>query len=997
MIPLPMRPCSHAPRARPWLAALMGLLGTAAALWAIPVTSIDQGMALTVWETDEGLPGNDVHAILQDHDGFLWVGTSSGLARFDGFRFRPPRVEEKIPFDASTVYSMVESAPGELVFVHDLDASNRLVVLSGSRIREHPSNALLAPGQRIQSVFAESPGVLWIIHADRSMRRWTESTVESFPPVSAIPSTLPASVVVAGDGTVFVARGGGIEQYRSGRLEPVPSIPRGAAALARARDGSVWMASLKGLQRWRDGRLEGLTPPTAPSGAWPPQVMLETRDGTLWLGFSQAGLHRLEQGVLTRVRTSHDLVRNLLEDREGNLWVCTAGGGLNRIRRSPFSVWGGEAADTIGSICEDRDGGLWLGNARGVWTLKDGEARLAGGAPGWPEFAHAVCPDGQGALWFGGRDGVYRFRRGVDPAPQRMTPPKRGHVFALHRGGDGSMWAGGEAGPLLRYLPQGGVVGYGPEDGFDGAFAQAFGEDSQGRLWVGTRQGGLYVLEGERFRRVPTPLDPSGTGVLTVNRGRDGALWLGTRGLGLLRMKQGGFHFVGTSVGLPHGVISQVLPDSHGNWWIGSSDGLFRVALDDLEACADLRKPSLRAVRYGRADGIAGFYATGQRQPCCWKGDDGTMWFVGRKGVVRVDPSVHRIHSEPPGVFIDDVRAGSRTLASGAVLGSSDRRLEFRFTSPHFASPGEVRFRHRLVGLDTQWSDPVDQRETAYPRLEPGAYRFQVVAVDRMNLQSLEPAEFVFTVAPMWWERPTLRVLALGLLLLALVLAARRLADRRLHRRMEAFEQARKVEQERIRIARDLHDGIGSGLTRLGWLAGDLGDDAEGHAEIHRKCAELGGGIRELARDLDAAVWAVSPRHDTLASLVAYLCEFAAEHFRRTPVRCRVSAPDSLPALRVPPHVRNHVFMAAKEALNNALKHSGGDEVRLAIAYGDGQLDLLVSDDGRGFDPHAPGPARRHGLGNLAERMREVKGAVAIDSGPQGTRVHLRVPLTSGT
>lgn len=978
-------------------AALCAWLAAAACLEAIPVTSIDQGFALTVWETDEGLPGNDVYAILQDRDGFLWVGTSSGISRFDGLRFRAPVVAKNFPFDASTVYSMVEGAPGELVFVHDLDASNRLVVLSGEGIREHPSNALLAPGQRIQEVFAVQPGALWVVHADRSLRRWTPGSVENFPALSATPPTLPASVVLSGDGAVFVARGGGVERYADGRLERLPGTPQGAAALARAHDGSVWMAAGKALFRWHEGRLEELAAPQPSRGAWPPHLMLETRDGALWMAFPQSGLHRWENGELIRVRTSHNLVRNLLEDREGNLWACTAGGGLNRIRRTPFSVWGAGAVDTIGSVCADHRGTLWLGNARGIWTLTAGEARLAGQPPAWPEFAHAVCPDAQGALWFGGRDGVYRLRPGEDSSPGLMPPGRLGHVFALFLARDGSMWAGGERGPLLQYPPGGGVVAHGAAEGFDGAFAQTFGEDSQGRLWAGTRQGGLYVFESGRFRKVPTPLEASGTGVLTLTRGRDGAMWLGTRGLGLLRMKDGAFHFVGTAAGLPDGVISQVMPDEDGRWWVGSSDGLFRIALDELEDCADGRKSVVRAVRYGRADGIAGFYATGQRQPCCWKGDDGTMWFVGRKGVVRVDPSVHRMHSEPPGVFIEDVRAGSRSLHPGEVLESSERRLEFRFTSPHFTSPDELRFRYRLEGVDSQWNDPGGQRQVVYPRLGPGSYRFQVIAADRMNLESPQPAEFSFVVAPTWWERPLLRVLALVLVTAGLVFAVRRMAYRRLQRRMEAFEQARKIEQERVRIARDLHDGIGSGLTRLGWLAGDLGDDAEGQPEIGRKCAELGSGIRELARDLDAAVWAVSPRHDTLASLVAYLCEFAAEQFRHTPVRCRVSAPGSLPPLRVPPHIRNHVFMAAKEALNNALKHSGSEDVRLEITFEDGRLDLVVRDAGHGFDPQGGTSGGRHGLRNLAERMREVNGGVTIDTSAAGTRVHLMVPLISDT
>jgi two-component sensor histidine kinase len=185
-------------------------------------------------------------------------------------------------------------------------------------------------------------------------------------------------------------------------------------------------------------------------------------------------------------------------------------------------------------------------------------------------------------------------------------------------------------------------------------------------------------------------------------------------------------------------------------------------------------------------------------------------------------------------------------------------------------------------------------------------------------------------------------------------------------------------------------DGIGSGLTKLGWLAGDL---KAGSGMLQSQSNELCAGIHELARELDAAVWAVSPKHDTLTSLLAYLCEFAADHFNRTPIRCRVSTPDSLPSGPVPPHVRNHLFMATREALNNALKHSNANEVQLNISYQNDILEIEVADTGQGFDPEQVKRVTGHGLQNIKDRMREIQGRAEITSDPQGTRVRLIIPL----
>jgi signal transduction histidine kinase len=179
----------------------------------------------------------------------------------------------------------------------------------------------------------------------------------------------------------------------------------------------------------------------------------------------------------------------------------------------------------------------------------------------------------------------------------------------------------------------------------------------------------------------------------------------------------------------------------------------------------------------------------------------------------------------------------------------------------------------------------------------------------------------------------------------------------------------------------------------LGWLAGDLEDEAATSPELKSQSKALGGRIRELARDLDAAVWAVSPRHDTLTSLCAYFCEFALEHFRRTPIRCRVNVPESLPSGHLAPHLRNHLFMATREALNNVLKHSGATEVHLDLSLENHLLEIRITDNGHGFDVAAARLGIRQGLVNLEERLAEIHGRAEISSSNHGTCVRLMAPL----
>lgn len=966
---------------------------------ARPLTAIREEFTLTAWESDEDLPNNDVHSIAQDQSGFLWLGTASGLVRFDGRQFRRPHGTDERFFQAATTYSIAETANGELLFVHDLDAENRLLHIHHDRIEDHPAGAALAPGERAVAVFSEVGGVVWVLLADRTWLRWSRASVARFPPDHPVSSHFPSGVVPLSDGRALLSRGSGLEVYGPDGLSMVAEAGSGPVTLAAARDGGAWIANRDGLLHHHggEGPLRKLEAPVPPGADWPPQLMLEAGDGALWLYFRGAGLFRRDDGGIVEIATSHPILRCLTEDQEGNIWVGTAGGGLNRIRRSTFAQWATERPDTIGSVCEDANGEVWLGNARGVWRLRTGKAERPDNPADWPTFAHALCPTPDGALWIGGARRVFRHRPGIDPHPQPMEPEVVDHAYALFRAGDGAVWAGCESGPLLRYDATGRLRTFGPESGYHGRAAQVFGEADDGSLWVGTRRGELYVLRGERFEKIPTPLDGSSTGILTITRGGDDTLWLGTRGLGFLRWKRGGFRFVGPQDGLPDGVISQTLADDAGNFWIGSSNGIFMVPLADLDACADGRLAKIRPERFGRSEGITGFYATGQRQPCAWKSADGRMWFVGRKGVVTVDPAQRRAPAITPKVFIDDAWHDGGPLLPGVAIPSGNRRLEFRFTSPSFQSPSDVRFRYRLAGFDRDWSEPTDQASAIYPQLAPGSYLFEVQASHRRHVWSPVPALLAIDVRPAWWELTWLRVCAAVGAMALLSMVVRRWSNRRLRRKTAVLEQERKIERERVRIARDLHDGIGSGLTQLGWLAAEVTDVATDSASVRGHSQSLGHRIHDLARDLDAAVWAVSPRHDTLASLCSYLSEFALEHFRRSPIRCRVASPDHLPVLKVEPQARNHLFMATRESLNNVLKHAAATEVHLRISFEDGRIAIEIADDGRGFDPATMATTRRNGLGNLRERMREIGGTCEITSQPgTGTRVLLCAPLHRG-
>jgi signal transduction histidine kinase/ligand-binding sensor domain-containing protein len=954
----------------------------------------ENGMIVTVWESDDGLPSNDIQTLVHDHQGFLWVGTASGLVRFDGRAFRHPTGTDLGFFQAATTYSATETDPGIIVFVHDLDAVNRLLMVTPDGVSAHPADAVLGSDERAAAVFDGGGGALWILSTDRTWLLWKDGLIQRFPPPPQVARYTQPAALPLPSGRTLLSRGAGLEIHENGAINPMPSVTGIAVALASASDGGAWIADSGGLHRMRsDGLLTSASLPLPETTDWPPRLMHETRDGALWTYFRLGGLWRTDSAIARRVHTSHPIIRCLAEDHDGNLWAGTAGGGLNRIRKPAFEQWAADQIDTIGSICEDAHGTLWLGNTQGIWRLANGRAIPPDAPDDWPTFALSLCPTPDGALWIGGAKNIFRYRPGIDAHPLPVGPPEIDHALAMFRASDGSVWAGCESGPLLRFDAEGNAHSYGPNEGYSGDFAQVFGEDASGTLWVGTRRGALFTYQGDRFVPVPTPLDATGTGILTINRGDGGALWLGTRGRGFLRYKDGQFRAVEPQRGLPDGIIAQTLV-VNGHLWVGSSNSIFQISLAELDACADGLIESVRPLRFGRSDGVNSFFAAGQRQPCAWQSADGKLWFVGRKGVYSTLPEIWEAPAPPPAAFIDEVLADGVPLNASLQLPSATRRLEFRFTSPALSAPADLRFRYQLVGFDEEWSVPNAQIQAIYPRLPPGRYTFQVASSTRLDTWSHPPATTTITVMPAWWEHTWLRATAALISVAAAIAIIRVWANRRLLRKTAILEQERKLERERARIARDLHDGIGSGLTQLGWLTADLRESPP--AEANTQVDHISGKIRNLARDLDAAVWAVSPRHDTLGSLCAYLCEFAIEQFRHTPVRCRVSAPENLPAGSLAPQIRNHLFMATREILNNILKHADAREARLAIECAGDWITIEIRDDGCGFDVESAIGGSRHGLRNLHDRLREIGGEVGISSqSGKGAQVRLRAPIAS--
>ena len=786
--------------------------------------------------------------------------------------------------------------------------------------------------------------------------------------------------------------------------------------IAASRDGGLWVACDSSIKKWRGGQWVADLG-AAPWGGNIVPSFIETSSGALACGAPGDGMWLILPDQ-TNTHAAHfehtnglpsDWVISLWEDREKNLW-CGTGAGLAVIRPnnleivSPPDQWKGRP---VLSVLPAPDGALWVGTeGAGLYRLQNGGWTNFSSAQGISNsFVWSLAADGAGRIWagtwggglFAQKDDAFDFAPGLG----NFRPPIPALVFLS----DG-LWVGTTAGPL-RYK-DGGLERFNEIAGAPLGDVRAIAQDKSGALWFGTAGGGLVRLQKGSFRRFKKSNGLSSDFIECLHFADEGALWIGTFGGGLNRFKDGTFSVINRKQGLPNGVIGHIESDGRGFFWMSSYAGILRASEKDLNRCAEGEIAEVPFLTYGINDGLPTLQCSEGLQSAGGKTADGRLWFPTAKGLVAVDPAGVQLNQVPPPVRIEAMRVDEKKFADAKATGPLEvppgrHRIEFEYTGLSFVAPEKVVFKCRLNGLDGEWTDAGTKRVATYNYIPPGNYSFEVTACNNDGVWSETGASLKFEALPYFWQTTWFRVL--GGLATALGVGGVVWFDtrRRMRRRLERAERQRDIERERARIARDIHDDLGAQLTRITMMSdsarGELANPERAAAGLER----IYDTARELTRSMDEIVWAVSPRHDTLEGLATYLERFAHDWLSTAGFRCRLDLPLQFPEWRLMSEVRHNVFLAFKEALHNAVKHSGASEILIRLAVKEKSFELAVADNGRGFavgeklknSPVIQGRAASgNGFENMRRRLAGIGGSCEIQSVlGEGTRVIFLVPL----
>lgn len=963
------------------------------------VSGVESGIAWyhRDWQTEDGLPAANVTGIVQTKDGYLWLATQSGLARFDGVQF------EEIPIPtkgARLLTRLMLCDHAENLWL----AQDRGVVVRVAR--DFPRTFTAADGLpdslAVQMVEARDHSV-FICYANRSVVRITpEDKVEHLTTADGLADDGVCSLAVDASGVLWYAKGAEYGYFEAGRARKAGSLSERNPQILGARDGSLWFCSSSQLLAMKSN-----APPTVvarfenDTARFRPAVLFEDTRARLWIGTSADGLFLFDRTNLFRIETSQNNIRAITEDREGNLWVGTEGGGLNRISRKEVELYGRDEEapfETVRSMAQDRAGHLWVVAQDGALMELPRDDWPGGQKVDWTGGqAHCVVADRNGIIWVGTfQRGLFRWENGG--FTNLGTPDGLGglNVRSLLVDKRNGLWIGLENEHLVQRLARGRFQSFALPP--DSGAVRAMAEDSTGQIWLGTLDGRLFRTDGKTVLTIAQPSSVASHPIRCLCALPDGSVWIGYAGSGVCRWHDGTMTRLGRENGLFDGNICALMPDAFDRMWFASDRGIFYARLKDMNSFIDSHAGAVESTYLGRDAGLPSIQAYYGYWPGAIVDENGAILFPTHSGIAIVHPD--RIHPNlvPPNVMIQTFAVDGRQPAPPpdgrpVNISPSHRRIEITFTAPSFIAPEQVRFRYRLEGWSDEWTETVRPRMAVFSRLPAGEYRFRVTACNNSDVWNDAGASLAFTVTPFFWQTWPFRALAALAFAAAVAALVRHFSFRNVRLKLRRAEQEAALQKERTRIAQDMHDDLGARFTQIS-LLGELSRQAAGNPVQARDLLDqISQTARAGVKSLDEIVWAVNPRNDTLPDLLDYTGQYARDFLAAANLPCRLDFPDDLPARAIPGDVRHAIFNVLKEALNNVVKHARASRVKIIFDIVDAQMRWIIEDDGRGFE-QAPEAAGADGLRNIGQRAAALGGKVEIRSQPgTGTRITLTIPL----
>ncbi|MEW6130201.1 MAG: two-component regulator propeller domain-containing protein [Acidobacteriota bacterium] len=974
-----------------------------------------QEYGFDTWTTANGLPQNTVTGVAQTPDGYLWLSTFDGLARFDGVRF--------------TIF----------------DKGNTKGILNN----------------RFSGIFVDKDGAVWAAAENGVVTVYRNGAFASYQP----PETFGSSIAIVSDGNgnaviegadrFYYLRDGkfipvsdqkekGVKRFYYGKSGAKWTFERNKVTWQKAgqttnyalsqpseyltlvnsllayedNQGALWIRFKEKLCRLADGKVTTLTKNEIPAlKELNLQTIFDDAEGSIWFVFGTANLDAPVNGQLVRFKdgqfTSYNSGKSVpagpgITDREGNFWLATTTG-LRRLRRqliTSLSVKDGLNRNEVYPLLQTSKGDIFIGTVQGVNRYSDGKItnlRLKYTA-GFPLYMRGLWEDTSARVWLGyqGEGGFGRFE---EPSSVRRIGkndiPNGATDFASDQAGN--IWIATEEG-LYKYKDDNEIAHYTVKDGLLNDKIITVHFDRNGSLWLGTFDGLSQFKDGKFFNFGDVENSPRGF-VRAIYEDAEGVLWFGTYGDGLVRYKDGKFFNYRVEHGLFNNGVFAILEDGRGNFWMSSNRGIHRVSRQELNEFADGKIPKLNSVSYDEKDGMLNAECNGGRIPSAIKTRDGKLWFATMGGVAIIDPEAEKINPHPPPVVIENISIDRKSVdpnhfqsairhpQSAIELSPGQSNLEIHYTGLSLIKSEQIKFKYKLEGFEENWVEAGRERIANYSYLPHGEYRFRVIAANANGVWNTDGAMVKIIVHPYFYQTWWFRVLAaLAVALITGLIYYNRVSHlRTIAETKTAFSRQliESQEAERKRIAAELHDGLGQSLViiknraMLGIKKGD--DKARVAKELDRisESATLAlDEVREITNNL-------RPQLLDRLGLTKALISMCKKISGVVEVECEVASIDNL----FNESEEISFYRIVQESLNNIIKHANASSASVKIKRTESRIMITIEDNGKGFEVEN---IKSGGLGlvGLRERAQLLNGEFSIQSKiGKGTSIQVEIRL----
>ncbi len=961
------------------------------------------------WTTDNGLPQNGVRAITQTPDGYLWLTTLDGLVRFDGVKFTvfnrsnskgiiSNRFWAAGAFDDGSVWAATEGGdltiyregeftsypadqiPGTQIIGFGKDENGEIL------INVDPNFYYLRNGEFVLAKPTGNDGTAKNIQYGRTGTRWEVYQTETRQIRDGQTNTYRLNVKfalfhinnvyedtqgglwIADLGKLFYLRDGEITDYteKAGFLDNVLGH-----SFWEEADGSVWFATGDfnrpgiGLVRFKDGKFIKFG---AEYGLSNNRILhrFKDREGTIWLA-TDRGLNRLRPQVVTPLSTKEGLIHNevypILKTRDGSIYIGT-NGGLSRYQDGKFTNISFSAGKEYGvsslqALAEDAEGRLWIGVVGGLFTLKDGKLEDKTKILKTPDTIYAIYAQKDGSVWFATEhQGIYQYRNGQVVTHYTTAEGLSGNdVKVIHEARDGTLWFGTFSG--LSHLKDGNFTNYTIGEGLASNFVRSIKEDEDGTFWIGTYDGGLSRLKDDKF-----------------------------------------FNF-NTKNGLFNNGVFATVEDGKGNFWISSNKGIFRVNKQQLNDFADGKIASYDSVGYGKQDGMLNTECNGGRQPSAITEDDGSIWFPTLEGIAIVNPDSRTTNRLPPPVQIESVEIDRKNADSREMIFVNPEQtyVDISYTALSFIKSDQIRFKHKLEGVDKDWVDAGTRRTVNYSFLPAGEYTFTVIAANSDGVWNNVGRSIAVKVAAPFYRTWWFFLLAIALsIAVGLLIYRYRIGE--LNRRnlaQETFSRQliESQETERKRIVQEIHDGLGQSLLIIKNRAA-MGRAATQRDKADEQLDEITDSVTNAIAEVRVIAQNLRPLHLERLGLTATLEEMVEQIDESSEIEINYDI-ENIDGLLTATGEMN-LYRVIQESLNNVIKHSGATKASVNVHVQNGRMAVTIRDNGTGFDRETNGTNHGLGLNGIAERTKILDGILSINAEiGKGTLILIDVPAVESS